>query len=168
MVKLSEISVYEQLYAQYYLPLRNIAAAMIGDVMEAEDLVQTLFIDIWQKRLLMTIHSSMDAYMRKAVYHRSLNLMEKKRKIKLKHHAYTYILQSHNVKDLYEVQDREDKLYAMMPTLSSRRMEVLKWVYMENKKYKEVAALMGISVNSVKTHLKLAIKILREHFEKTV
>jgi len=35
-------------------------------------------------------------------------------------------------------------------------------VHYQNKKYKEAAYEMGISINSLKTHLKLAIKTMRD------
>ena len=45
--------------------------------------------------------------------------------------------------------------------LSPQEYRILMEVVVHNKKYKEVAAELGISVNTVKTHLSHALKYLR-------
>ncbi|RYY06795.1 MAG: hypothetical protein EOP43_05220, partial [Sphingobacteriaceae bacterium] len=51
--------------------------------------------------------------------------------------------------------------------LPKQRLQTLNLVYLENKKYQEAADEMGISVNSVKTHLRLALKYLRSRISVT-
>ncbi|MBX6381042.1 MAG: sigma-70 family RNA polymerase sigma factor [Thermoflavifilum aggregans] len=47
-----------------------------------------------------------------------------------------------------------------------QQQKVFSLIYMENKRYQEAADEMGISINSVKTHLKLALKIFRVKLKK--
>jgi DNA-directed RNA polymerase specialized sigma24 family protein len=49
----------------------------------------------------------------------------------------------------------------ILADLSMQRMQAFTLVHYENKKYKDAALEMGISINSLKTHLKLAIKTLK-------
>jgi RNA polymerase sigma-70 factor (ECF subfamily) len=45
--------------------------------------------------------------------------------------------------------------------MKGQKLTAVKMVYLEGKKYKDAANEMGISVNSLKTHLKSALKMLR-------
>ena len=54
------------------------------------------------------------------------------------------------------------RVNAIMKDLPVQRSTAFSLVYLENKKYKEAADEMGISINSVKTHLKLAVKVLQQ------
>ena len=55
-------------------------------------------------------------------------------------------------------------MQTLLGELSTQRLEVFSLVYLEDKKYKEAAEEMGITVNSVKTHLRLALKTLQQKF----
>ena len=53
---------------------------------------------------------------------------------------------------------------SLLSELPLQRLEAFNLVYIENKKYQQAADEMGISINSIKTHLKLAVKTLRKRF----
>lgn len=153
---------YTILYDRYYHSLRRKACSILKDEMEAEDLVQSFFIDVWQKKLYQQIHSSVEAYMHTAIYHKCLNLVEKKKRMQIKFLEYMRSLQ--NKIECNTVEDHEfiDKLRLVISELPIRRLQVFTLVYLEEKKYKDVAVEMGISVNTVKTHLKKAMKLLQQ------
>lgn len=48
--------------------------------------------------------------------------------------------------------------------LPERCREVMRLCFVECKRYKEVAALLGISVNTVKSHISAGLKILRDEY----
>ena len=56
----------------------------------------------------------------------------------------------------------DGKLDLIFNQLPVQRRKAFKLVYLEDKKYKEAAEEMGVSVNSIKTHLKLAVKALQQ------
>lgn len=57
--------VFDALFRAYYEPLCNYACAMIGDMDEAEDVVQERFFKVWEKREDLTIQYSVKAYLYK-------------------------------------------------------------------------------------------------------
>lgn len=52
--------------------------------------------------------------------------------------------------------------------LPERCSEVMRLCFVECKSYKEIAALLGVSVNTVKTHVTNGLKILREEFPASI
>ena len=56
----------------------------------------------------------------------------------------------------------ENTINLALNELPAQRQKAFKLVYMENKKYQDAANEMRLSVNSIKTHLKLAVKMLQE------
>lgn len=60
-----------------------------------------------------------------------------------------------------KINERRQKLYSALKELSPQEYKVLYAIVFENKKYKEVAEELEISVNSVKTYLSRAFKFLR-------
>jgi RNA polymerase sigma-70 factor (ECF subfamily) len=134
--------------------------------MEAEDQVQTLFVELWHKQLFNGIRGSVKAYLQRAVHNRCLKVIRKKKSISRRFGTYLYVAgpSPEAVSMEREEADREINMHSLLSELPLQRSEAFHLVYIENKKYKEAADHMGISINSVKTHLKLAVKSLRSRF----
>jgi RNA polymerase sigma factor (sigma-70 family) len=163
LIRSGNTHAYTLLYERYYEPLQRKAFFILKDEMEAEDLVQSFFIEVWSKKLYRQIHTSMEAYLHTAIYHKSLNLLEKRQKVQLKFAQYANDIRSKADASLPDLTEPAEKLHVIIRALPIRRLQVFTLVCLEEKKYKEVAHEMGISINSVKTHLKLALKVIREN-----
>lgn len=151
---------YALLYRQYYTPLLRKAVCVLRDEMEAEDTVQTFFTELWQNKLLSNVHTSIAAYLHAAIYHRCLNVLEKKKKVQLRFLEYAASVADH---EFNNAQGDDSLVRHLLGQLSMRRSQAVTLVCVEEKKYREAAIEMGISVNSLKTHLKLAIRVLRKN-----
>jgi len=57
---------------------------------------------------------------------------------------------------------QEQQIQMIFNELPTQRQRAFKLVHLDHKKYQEAADEMGVSINSVKTHLKLAVKILQQ------
>ena len=102
----------------------------------------------------------MKAYLSTAIRNRCLKRIEKETLVQKKLVDYQYTLtMPQEEEDAVVAQFYPDKVLA---ELSMQRMQAITLVHYQNKKYKDAAFEMGISINSLKTHLKLAVKILRE------
>lgn len=165
-LKAGDMLAYELLYKKYYKLLSIEAYAILEDAMEAEDQVQTLFVELWQKQLFLGIHGSVKAYLQRATHNRCLKVIRKKKSISRRFGGYLHLAGHSPEADLLEREepDKEINMHSLLSELPVQRSEAFQLVYIENKKYKEAAAHMGISINSVKTHLKLAVKSLRSRF----
>jgi len=151
---------FEVLFKKYYKLLNASAFYILRDEMEAEDTVQGFFVDFWERQLYKNIDSSLKAYLCIAIRNRCLKKVEKESVAQKKLVDYQYTLSEIEEEEEVSVpQIYPDKVLA---DLSIQRMQAFTLVHYQNKKYKDAALEMGISINSLKTHLKLAIKTLRE------
>ena len=154
---------YEQLFKKYYRLLCIQAYYLLGDEMEAEDVVQNLFITFWQDQLFRQVNSSVKNYLQRAVYNKCLNELEKRRVSNNRLREYVYGKEIHVENDTIERKETAEMMESFLEKLPNQRLEAFTLVYLEDKRYKEAAEKMGISVNSIKTHLKLAVKALQKY-----
>ncbi|MCF3111259.1 sigma-70 family RNA polymerase sigma factor [Niabella sp. CC-SYL272] len=157
---------YAVLFKKYYRMLVLEAFYYLKDEMEAEDLVQSIFIEIWNKQLYRNIKVSLKSYLHTSVRNRSFGLLEKKKTAKKRLDAYTYHLEQVTSDDRIGRKESEKIVRETLEELSLQRSKAFTLVYLEDKRYSEAALEMGISVNSLKTHLKLAVKSLQQKFSK--
>lgn len=163
-LKSGDYSAYELIFKKYYKTLSVKAYFMLEDDMEAEDLVQNLFISIWQNNLFLSVNTSVKAYLIRSVHNRCLTVLRDKKTAERRLNKYT---EEQNLRDEEDQEtvpqnDYERKFELIFDQLPSQRQKAFKLVYLEDKKYKEAAEEMGLSVNSIKTHLKLAVKVLQK------
>lgn len=161
-LKSGDYSAYELIFKKYYKVLSIKAYFMLEDDMEAEDLVQNLFISIWQKGLFLSVNTSMKAYLMRSVHNQCLSKLRDRKTLMRRMNNYTasqtWIAEEPENGQL-EYDGKLDLIFNQLPV---QRRKAFKLVYLEDKKYKEAAEEMGVSVNSIKTHLKLAVKALQQ------
>lgn len=151
---------FKLLFKKYYKLLNVSAFYILRDEMEAEDTVQNLFLDFWERQLYKNINSSLNAYLKTAIRNRCLKRVEKGTQIQKKLVDYQYTLTE--IEEAEQVPAQEIYTEKVLANLSIQRLQAFTLVHYQNKKYKEAAFEMGISINSLKTHLKLAVKTLKE------
>lgn len=166
-LKLSNVTACKELFKSYYKLLTAQAFYLLGDEMEAEDTVQNLFIELWERRAQVNINSSLKSYLQTSIHHKCLNTMQKKKIVQRKFDEYISTLDPADADFPYEKHESETALAKLMDTLSSQQYLAFNLVHLEDKRYKDAAAEMGVSVNSLKTHLKLAIKGLKRRLIQT-
>lgn len=158
-LRLGNKEAFEAVFKKYYKLLNVSAFYILQDEMEAEDTVQGFFVDLWERQLYTNINSSLKAYLTTAIRNRCLKKVESESRTQKKLIDYKYTLT--------EIEEEEEtpvpEIYPekILADLSMQRMQAFTLVHYENKKYKDAALEMGISINSLKTHLKLAIKTLK-------
>jgi RNA polymerase sigma-70 factor (family 1) len=160
-LKSGQNAAYEVVFKKYYKALSVKAYLMLEDEMEAEDLVQNLFVSMWQKSYYQSINTSLKAYLFRAVHNQCLMSLRKRKVAQQRLVDYIETVTENEISEA-ESQDYEHTLNSVVNELPAQRQKAFKLVYLEDKKYKEAAEEMGLSVNSVKTHLKLAIKMLQK------
>lgn len=158
--------VYESLFSEYYEDLVHFAECHIFNQQASEDLVQDLFVHIWEEAIRINIKISIKAYFYQAIRNRCLNHL-KSLKVKDKHNLL-YINSFLNGDDEAELYDPEIiiGIKEAIDDLPPQMSKVFQLKMVEGLKQEEIAAELNISVNSVKTHLKRARVKLRESLKQ--
>lgn len=151
---------FEQVFKLLYKPLRMQAFLILKNEEEAEDQVQQLFFDLWNKQLYRNVQQSLKAYLHTAIRNRCFNYLTRanqKNKIWNEYAGHFDVTIAAGDKE----QVLMPYLLQVLKELPVQRYTAFNLVHMEDKKYHEAAREMGISINSLKSHLKLAVKFLR-------
>lgn len=149
------------LFDEYYRPLVLWADTFLNDMGQAEDLVQEFFVKLWEQELVVSLlPATLKSYLYTAVRNRALNLLDKNDPLRL---AYEV---EDGMKCWEEYEDSQEEMFykveVALENLAPRSKDVVKGVYLEGLKYKEVAERYHISVATVKTLLVNALKSLRK------
>ncbi|MFZ4862265.1 sigma-70 family RNA polymerase sigma factor [Sphingobacterium sp. Mn56C] len=158
-------ALYTSLFKDYYVILCANANFYLKDEEEAKELVQSFYVEIWENRSFLSWQGDRKAYLFKSVRNRCLNELKRKEVYLNKISDYTEDQSNEILRESEDSGDLEDVMVAMeiaLKGLTHQRKEALTYVYLNKMPYKTAAAKMGISVNSLKTHLKLALKNLRQ------
>ncbi len=153
----------ELLYNKYYRPMVVWANTFLGDLLAAEDLVQEFFVVFWERESYKRIAPpGLKGYLFSAVKYAAIKHLEKRDPLRKSSQVGNLIVELIELDDLTEEMLRQ--IEAEIEKLPPRTREVLKAVYVDGLRYKEVAEKLSISIATVKTLLVNALKRLRGIF----
>ncbi|MDR2413669.1 MAG: RNA polymerase sigma-70 factor [Odoribacteraceae bacterium] len=150
---------FEEMFTGYYTELVAYANNYTRDIPSAEDVIQEMFCNLWDKRGRYRVHTNARGFLFSAARNAVLNYLTRTRKItvELSDKLANELL-------LHEEMDtaRQDKLlYSLIERLPERRKRIFKLCFFDELKYAEVATRLEISVNTVKTQMGRAMAELR-------
>lgn len=166
-VKKGDIKVFEALFHHFYGFLCEYASKILYDRDAAEEIVQDLFVEIWEKREKLSIETSLKSYLFQSVKNRCLNVIQhQKIKTKYAEKLISDTDPSVSVDEVYVEFDLAEKIEAAIRSLPEKRREIFRLSREEGLKYREIAEKLNVSVKTVETQMSLAIKTLREKLKK--
>lgn len=150
------------LYRHYQPGLYLYAFKLTNDEDDAADIVQELFINLWNKRERLTFDTSFRAYLYRAVRHRFLNLAAH-RKVRIEFSAgfqrYLHASENSTAQHIAEAElfAHIDALVAKLPTNMGRVFQLRN----ENLSDEAIASELNISEKTVRNLMSEAVKTLR-------
>ena len=152
----------KEIFDIYYEPLCIYSVQFTEQELESEDIVQDLFIRIWEKHLYKGInHLAM--YLFFAVRNKSIAYAKRHGLYEdieeIEESAYSSWEEGFTEE---EIAEKRRRLHTTLRRLSPKEYTVLTEIIVNDKRYKQVAEEMNISVNTVKTHLRRAMQLLRK------
>ena len=154
---------FEQTFRKYYERLCQYACSLLKDEDESEEVVQTVFFTIWEKRADLEITLSLKSYLYRAVHNHCLNRF-KHATVREAHKEYTehFLPQSHDsVTEVIHANELEERIEKAVSTLPDQCQKAFRMSRFEELKYQEIADQLGISIKTVENQIGKALKILR-------
>lgn len=166
-LKSGDITAFEMLFRTYYQPLCNYAYTFVQDRDEAEEIVQSTFLNVWEKRDNLSIHTGVKPYLYAMVRNASLNVL-KHEKIKQQHVTMEMAVAERSVESVTRTvmaSELENKIYSAMDKLPEQCRLVFKLSRFEELKYSEIAEQLNISIKTVENQMGKALKIMRDQLK---
>lgn len=167
-LKEGDLTAFDELYLRYYKLLCASAFFFLKNEQEAKDLVQTLFLDIWDRQLYIHFHNDIKGYLFLAIKHRCLNCLKKQKLQYRRQKGYAQWQDAAAVPQGEGPSDYYQQLHAAIDDMPGQKRTAIQMVYMEGKRYQDAAHSMSISINSLKTHLKTGLKVLRGEIKSKI
>jgi len=155
---------FEMTFKEYYQALCRYANSFLSDRDEAEEVVQSAFLGIWEKRSSIVVTISLKAYLYQAIRNRCLNVI-KHEKVKQQHAQHEAVMSVKHYEATSQTvlsNELEQKIYVAMQALPEQCRLVFKLSRFEELRYQEIADQLNISVKTVENQIGKALKIMRE------
>lgn len=164
-IKAGNCIAFDKLFHLYYESLVQHAYKTTQNQANAEDIVQTVFIDFWTKRNQLSIEKSVIGYLSRMVHNRCMDYFRKQKSITTKQEKYFQNSLSlditspeENLLNAENLAAIHDKIDALPPKCSI----VFKMSRFEEMSYAEIAEQLGVTKKTVEYHVSTALRLLRK------
>ncbi len=153
---------FTQLYIHFGKKLIQFAVSLVRSKEIAEELVEDVFVRLWANRNTITGIENLTVYLYVAVKNRSLNsLSNKARELIAAPFDYLDTTLDEFSSDPYDIMITSEMMANMqhaIDELPPRCKMIFKLIREDGLKYKEVADILNISVNTIDTQMAIAVK----------
>jgi len=163
---------FENIYVAHYSRMKRFAQEYVIREEDAENIVQDVFLDLWEQNLLLLSHTNLFAYLFTAVKNRCIDFLRHKTIVqkttdKLQDdymNALQIKFQSLEAFDeqLFSEPDIETVIQNAIESLPQKCREIFILNKIEGKKQKIIAQELNISINTVESQMAIAYKKLKE------
>ena len=166
-IRQGDLEAYETIFKAYYQSLCIFALRYLKRTDLAEEIVQDIFVNIWEKRSSLVFEVSLKSYLYRAVHNNSLKFLQHQKVVdkhakRVMDRGEDYFSEpSQNL----QVEELNAKLGIAFAAMSDKTREIFEMSRNEGLKYQEIAEKLRISVKTVEAHMGNALKILRENLK---
>jgi RNA polymerase sigma-70 factor (family 1) len=155
-------SAFRQVYGDYYKRLFQFSLAIVKIRESAEEIVEDVFVRIWQRKASLPSIGNLRVYLYTATKNTSLNYLSKKAKECIAEpfdHIHIGLSASGvTPEELLITAEMYRKLQSAVEALPPRCKIIFKLVREDGLRYKEIAEILNISVNTIDVHMAIAVK----------
>ena len=153
----------DELFRRHYADLCRVALRFVSNEQEAEDIVQELFVSLWDKRLTQREDlEAVGAYLRRATRNRSLNYLRDRKRIPVDDGEVPLTLAGPDAADRnLERDELRHRIHRAIDSLPERCRLVFVMSKLEDMSNKEIAGALDISPKTVENQMTRAYRFLR-------
>ena len=161
-VRSGDESAFDAVFRQWYAALVRVAAAMVRDNDQAEEVAQDVMHELWRRRLLLDEDVSLRAYLLRSVRNRALNQLRHRRVRRDAEHDVEALYNEPIASDQPIVaRELAEAVQRAFDELPPRCREVFELSRVHGLKYAEIADALGISQKTVEAQVGKALRVMR-------
>ncbi len=160
-----DLNTFEMVFRDYYKPLVRYGNTFLKDSDETEDVVQEVFVSLWEKRTELDIHTSIRAVLYKSVQNACLNKIKHFKVRSAYAEDWKATQQVEETSDSVQVNELNDRIQLAIDNMPEQCGRIFKMSRFEQLRYQEIADELGLSVKTVENQMGKALKIVREELK---
>jgi len=153
---------FREVYAAYYRRLCQFASAIVKTREVAEEIVEDVFVRIWQQRERLPAVHNLRVYLYTATKNTALNYLARKAKENITEpfdHIHIELNGSAiNPEQILITAEMYKKIQRAVDALPPRCKMIFKLVREDGLRYKEVSEILNIAVNTIDVQMAIAVK----------
>ncbi|SEN84199.1 RNA polymerase sigma-70 factor, ECF subfamily [bacterium A37T11] len=167
LIRQNNQNAFHEIYNRYWDKLMIVASNRLGNVEEAEECVQDIFVKLWElKDTLELQNDSFSYYLSRAARNHAFDIMDKHHRERQRAEGYVpEIRLSPSAESEYLAKELKQKIDEAINQLPAQCQLVFRLSTGEGLSNKDIAEQLNISENTVKSHLKKANKDIRDNLE---
>jgi RNA polymerase sigma-19 factor, ECF subfamily len=168
---------FEKLYNEYYESLCHFAQRFVCDLDTSREIVQDVFVRIWEKRSTLLGEDSLKSYLYKSVRNKCLDYLKHSKveyefeKMRIREDqdsgSGSFSTEDHPLSGLI-TEELRNAIRCAIGNLPEKCKEIFELSRFEGLKYREIAEELKISVKTVETQMYRAIKSLKEQLSEVL
>ena len=164
-LKAGDIEAFEVLYKKHYAEQVRLCYKYVHDVEVARDLVQDVFLKLWQKRADITIRESVGAYLYASTKNHSINYLKKVIAQDLpENHAIDFSLMQ-SFEDAEKEIQKSRLIKLAIDQLPGKCRIIFNMSFINGLTYNEIAEELGLSSKTVKAQKAIGLKKMAEYLK---
>lgn len=168
LVKKGDHHALETLYRRYFNMLCNFANKYVRNNLASEEVVSDVFLYLWLKREEMKIPNNLRAYLFTSVKNRSFNYLQSNNKYfeDIYFVEKKWLVSNESADSQIIQQEVDDEIEKIISHLPPKRQQIFRMNRIDGLKYKEIAQVLSISVNTVQNHMVEAMRFIANHYAR--
>lgn len=158
----------ERLFERHFENLTGFVYNYVKDEDTVKDIVHDAFLSLWNNRNKLDESKSVKSYLFTIAQNHALNYLRHLKVECNNKESLSETLQRYAEDEFESYEKQLSRLEIKFKELPAKQREVIEKCIMEGKKYKEAAMELGISTNTVKTHITRALRSLRNELENKI
>jgi len=170
-LKNGDMLAFDRVYELFSHKLFSFVFKILKNEAEADDIVQEVFVKIWESRHKLEDYKSLNSYIFTIAYNHSIDLIRKRiNNTKYLEHLKNSasICVSPTTVTQIEFGELSKQVERLIANLPGRQKQVYLLHREDGLNYPEIAEKLGISKNTVENHMAKALKYLRQNMDNTL
>jgi RNA polymerase sigma-70 factor (ECF subfamily) len=163
-----DIVAFDAIYERYCHRLFGFVLRYLKNREDAEEIVQEVFLKIWEARQKIDSYSSFDSFIFTVAYNSTITLLRKR----VTEHKYLdnlkirqEIASTPNLIDEIQFKELDERVHSIINRLTPRQQEVFRLSREERLTHEQIAKKLNISANTVKNHIVAALAFLKSELD---
>ena len=159
------------IYERYSKRLYGFVFHFIKVESDTEEIVQDVFLKVWENRHKIDAYSSFESYLFTIAYNATISLFRKRvsEKKYLKHiQTLQQVKVAPDLIDEVQFNDLNEKIQSLLDKVTPRQQEIFRLSRESGLSHHDIAQKLNISENTVKKHITNTLTFLKENLDSSL